>query len=73
MILDHDKANGRVALSTKTLEPSPGYYPSFRYPSVTISLLSVLLDLFKFMLTRFLLLLHSPLLLCQTSILETLH
>ena len=24
MILDHDKANGRVALSTKTLEPSPG-------------------------------------------------
>jgi hypothetical protein len=24
MILDHDKANGRVALSTKTLEPAPG-------------------------------------------------
>ena len=24
MILDHDKANGRVALSTKTLEPTPG-------------------------------------------------
>lgn len=24
MILDHDKANGRVALSTKTLEPNPG-------------------------------------------------
>jgi small subunit ribosomal protein S1 len=24
MILEHDKANGRVALSTKTLEPSPG-------------------------------------------------
>jgi small subunit ribosomal protein S1 len=24
MILDHDKLNGRVALSTKTLEPSPG-------------------------------------------------
>jgi small subunit ribosomal protein S1 len=24
MILDHDKQNGRVALSTKTLEPSPG-------------------------------------------------
>ena len=24
MILDHDKANGRVALSTKALEPTPG-------------------------------------------------
>lgn len=24
MILDHDKVNGRVALSTKTLEPAPG-------------------------------------------------
>jgi predicted RNA-binding protein with RPS1 domain len=24
MILEHDKANGRVALSTKTLEPTPG-------------------------------------------------
>ena len=24
VILDHDKANGRVALSTKTLEPTPG-------------------------------------------------
>lgn len=24
MILEHDKSNGRVALSTKTLEPSPG-------------------------------------------------
>lgn len=24
MILEHDKANGRVALSTKTLEPAPG-------------------------------------------------
>lgn len=26
MILDHDKANGRVALSTKTLEPTPGEF-----------------------------------------------
>ena len=24
MIIDHDKANGRIALSTKTLEPEPG-------------------------------------------------
>ncbi|KAJ1430994.1 hypothetical protein B484DRAFT_328057, partial [Ochromonadaceae sp. CCMP2298] len=24
MVLDHDKSNGRVALSTKTLEPAPG-------------------------------------------------
>ena len=24
MIIDHDKVNGRIALSTKTLEPSPG-------------------------------------------------
>jgi predicted RNA-binding protein with RPS1 domain len=24
MVLDHDKSNGRVALSTKTLEPTPG-------------------------------------------------
>ena len=24
MILDHDKVSGRVALSTKALEPSPG-------------------------------------------------
>jgi len=24
MIIDHDKANGRIALSTKTLEPQPG-------------------------------------------------
>jgi small subunit ribosomal protein S1 len=25
MIIDHDKVNGRIALSTKTLEPEPGY------------------------------------------------
>jgi ribosomal protein S1 len=24
MIVDHDKVNGRIALSTKTLEPEPG-------------------------------------------------
>ena len=24
MIIDHDKVNGRIALSTKTLEPNPG-------------------------------------------------
>jgi small subunit ribosomal protein S1 len=24
MVVDHDKANGRIALSTKTLEPEPG-------------------------------------------------
>ena len=24
MIIDHDKVNGRIALSTKTLEPEPG-------------------------------------------------
>ena len=24
MIIDHDKQNGRIALSTKTLEPEPG-------------------------------------------------
>ncbi len=24
MIIDHDKANGRIALSTKVLEPEPG-------------------------------------------------
>jgi predicted secreted acid phosphatase len=24
MIIDHDKVNGRIALSTKTLEPQPG-------------------------------------------------
>jgi len=24
MIIDHDKVNGRIALSTKTIEPSPG-------------------------------------------------
>jgi ribosomal protein S1 len=24
MIIDHDKINGRIALSTKTLEPNPG-------------------------------------------------
>ena len=24
MVIDHDKAAGRIALSTKTLEPEPG-------------------------------------------------
>merc|ERR1719413_318225 len=36
MIIDHDKVNGRIALSTKTLEPNPG--DMLRNPQIVFDL-----------------------------------